>query len=203
MPKKVIAVDIDDVLSNFAQELIALSNQKWGTNLTLDDYTEHWGEMWKVDDEIVKKRSDELHDAELAFKLKHSSDARPILKKLSKKYRLVLVTSRRQVITQETKVWIDKFFKDIFEDLHFTGFYDTKNHASVQIQSTKVEILKQVGADYLIDDQPKHCFAAARTGIKALLFGVYPWNQNIKELPKGVIRVKNWQEVLEYFNESR
>lgn len=199
MLRQTIAVDIDDVLSNFAQELIDISNKKWGTNLTLDDYTEHWGEMWKVDEKTVKKRSDELHSGSLALSLKHVPDARPVLKKLSRNYNLVLVTSRRRLITEETKIWIDKFFKEVFDDLHFTGFYDTKEHASLQIQGTKVEILKQINANYLIDDQPKHCLAAAKAGVVSVLYGEYPWNENVT-LTKNMVRAKNWQEVLEYFD---
>jgi len=39
--KPIIAVDIDDVLANLAQEIVDFSNKNWGTNLTIDDYNEH------------------------------------------------------------------------------------------------------------------------------------------------------------------
>lgn len=51
-----------------------------------------------------------------------------------------------------------------------------------------------------IDDQLKHCQAAASLGIKAVLLGDYPWNRTEK-LPSGVTRCKDWPAVLEYFNE--
>ena len=38
---------------------------------------------------------------------------------------------------------------------------------------TKGMLAKEIKADYLIDDQLKHCSAAAELGIPALLFGVY------------------------------
>jgi 5'(3')-deoxyribonucleotidase len=197
--KPVIAVDIDDVLSNLAQKIVDFSNQKWGTNLTIDDYEEHWGEMWNVDDATTKQRSNEIHAAGLGHKLTHKPEAVPVLRKLAKKYSLVLVTSRRKLITRETKEWIDKFFNGIFTDIHHTGIYDSAHHADIQVQQTKTDILKDVGALYLIDDQPKHCLAAAEAGITALLFGDYPWSRDVK-LPEGVIRAENWQKVLEYFN---
>jgi hypothetical protein len=52
-----------------------------------------------------------------------------------------------------------------------------------------------------IDDQPKHCVAAADIGIKALLFGEYSWNRT-DTLPVGVARVKDWVAVLQYFDEQ-
>ena len=199
MPKPIIAVDIDDVLSNLAQELVNFSNRTWGTNLSIGDYNEHWGEMWKVDDLEIKRRSAEIHGSDLTSNLTHNPDAKPVLKTLAKKYNLVLATSRRRLITQETKDWIDRYFNNIFSGVHFSGVFDNNKHASIQVQLTKTEILKQIGAHYLIDDQPKHCFAAAEAGITALLFGDYKWNRNVK-LEKNMVRVKNWQEVLEYFN---
>ena len=68
-----------------------------------------------------------------------------------------------------------------------------------RLKATKADIVKQIGADYLIDDQPKHCFAAAEAGITSLLFGDYRWNRNVK-LPEGVVKVRTWHEVLEYFD---
>lgn len=197
--KPIIAVDIDDVLSNLAQELINYSNRTWGTNLTVEDYNEHWGDMWKVDDAEVKRRSDQLHNGALAAKLKHDQDARPVLDKLVKEYTLVLATSRRRRITRETAEWIDKYFPGIFSEIHYSGIFDTKDHADLQVQLTKADILRKIGAAYLIDDQPKHCLAATKVGVKAILFGDYPWNRRTKPKP-GMIRAKNWQEVLEYFD---
>jgi hypothetical protein len=33
-----------------------------------------------------------------------------------------------------------------------------------------------------------------------IAFGDYPWHDR-GELPEGVVRAKNWKEVLEYFDE--
>ena len=40
-----IAVDVDDVLAENAAGVVAFSNQRWGRNLTVDDYDEHWAKM--------------------------------------------------------------------------------------------------------------------------------------------------------------
>jgi hypothetical protein len=46
-----IAVDVDDVLSQSAKGFVAYSNQRWGTKPTVDDYDDHWAEMWKIERE--------------------------------------------------------------------------------------------------------------------------------------------------------
>lgn len=47
--KRTIGIDVDDVLSQSAVGFVAYSNQRWLTNLTPDDYDEHWAEMWKIE----------------------------------------------------------------------------------------------------------------------------------------------------------
>ena len=45
--RKVIAVDIDDVLADSARMFIELSNQHWGTELTVDEYDEAGPRLWR------------------------------------------------------------------------------------------------------------------------------------------------------------
>lgn len=64
------------------------------------------------------------------------------------------------------------------------------------------DVLVEIKADFVVDDQLKHCTAAVEQGIPTILFGNYRWNQ-AEELPKGVTRCKNWQEVAGYFDAAR
>jgi 5'(3')-deoxyribonucleotidase len=200
MPSKItIAIDVDDVLAANAEAFVEFSNKRWGTNLKVEDYDEHWAILWGVEennhDEIEKRALEFLKHSTPIYK--HFPDANESLKKLAEKHKLVIVTSRRMAQSQDTLEWIEKFYPGIFDEIHFAGIWD-KIHDD-RIKVTKAEFCRQVGADYLIDDQLKHCIAAADAGIKGLLFGDYSWNQ-ADELPKDVTRVANWQEVLEYFD---
>ncbi len=200
MKKPTIAVDIDDVLAANAEAFIDFTNKRWGTNLTPRDYTEHWIEVWQVDHEEEMRRIDAVHKAMIFKDYRHFPEAIPILKQLSEKYDLVVLTARQKVISRDTLDWIERYYKGIFSDVHFAGIWDGMNRDShVRIKYTKGRVAKEIGADYLIDDQTKHCLAAAEAGIEALLFGNYPWNQ-LKKLPNKVKRVNDWQAVLEYFN---
>lgn len=196
MKKQVIAVDIDDVLSTHANDFIKFSNERWGTNLSVDDYDENWEMMWGVTHAELIERSDVFHASGLVGAYGHRAEAIETLRKLKRTYKLVVVTSRRRVIMEETARWVNSYFKNIFDEIHYAGMWD--DHAVDAHKLTKAEICQQIGADYLIDDQLKHCIAAAGAGIKALLFGEYSWNKN-NNLPDGVVRVQTWQEVEDYF----
>lgn len=202
MGKQTIAVDIDDVLAANAEGMIAFSNKQWGTHLTIDDFSEHWGEMWKMADDIkaTEKRAEEFFASDPFSSFRHFPDALPVLKELQKNYRLILVTSRRKRFLRETTDWIDRFFPDIFEETHYAGIWDDPKEG--RHEATKADLCQRLGVDYLVDDQLKHCVAAAQCGIPALLFGNYRWNRTDKLL-QNVSKVKDWRAVKEYFDAAR
>jgi uncharacterized HAD superfamily protein len=195
--KQVIAVDIDDVLAAEAEFIIAYGNKQWGHTLTLEDYQENWSDMWGVDMEEMERRAAQLHLPGVQTSYRLIEGGHEVLKKLKERYELIILTSRRGVLKVETLEWINRVFADVFSGIHFTGFYDTTRTDRHLL--TKGELAKQVGADFLIDDQPKHCFAAAEAGVKSLLFGDYAFSRHL-ELPPGVSRCKDWAEVLDYFD---
>jgi FMN phosphatase YigB (HAD superfamily) len=200
MPRKTIAVDIDDVLSKSAEGFIAFSNQRWGLKLKPEDYQEEWAVVWGVPLEEAVKRAEEFHAAGVVGKYEPHEAALPALKKLAKRYNLVAVTSRRSVLKPETDAWMDRHFPGIFQSLHYAGIWDSSTTKNVlhKLNSTKAELLRELGADYLIDDQAKHCLGAAKAGITALLFG--PNNHDSGQLPPKVMRARHWDEVMEFFD---
>lgn len=86
----------------------------------------------------------------------------------------------------------------IFSGIHFVGMWDS-NNVNDALKMTKTEVCRQIGADYLVDDQIKHCVSAAEAGIQTLLFGDYAWNK-LDTIPANLTKVKDWQEVKAYFD---
>lgn len=198
--KKTIAIDIDDVIAANAKGFIAWSNKTFGTNLT--DYDEHWQQLWQANMDEHQQRVKRFYSDKVLGSYEHFDEAVSILKELKKDYLLVITTSRARVKNTDaiTKNWLDKYFPDLFDDIHYAGIWDEVTENSIKM--TKAKLCEQVEASYLIDDQLKHCYAAAEAGIKALLFGDYSWNKAAK-LPRNVHRVKNWQEVKEFFENEK
>jgi 5'(3')-deoxyribonucleotidase len=197
MKKQTIAVDIDDVLADNAGGFIAFSTQRWGTHLSPEDYDERFAAMWEIDEHEAERRAVEFHGSGVIGRYRHDPGASPVLRELSKNYRLIVITSRRKQVAQESLAWLDRYYAGIFSDVHFAGMWDKAD--PLAHQATKAELSRELGADYLIDDQPKHCIGAAEAGLTALLFGDYKWNRHA-DVPTGVVRVKDWLAVEEYFH---
>lgn len=197
MKKPIIAVDIDDVLSHTAKEIIAYGNRLWGHEHTLEDFTEDLAELWQIDPHEVELRWQSYIDTGIIQQYDVIPEAADALRKLRGRFQLIAVTSRRPEIIGITEEWLDA---------NYPGIIDKVISAKVVFNNTfhpynvsKPKILQQIGAEYLIDDQPKHCKGAAEAGVQAVLFGGYPWNRDV-ELLEGVVRCDTWQAVLEYFD---
>lgn len=198
--KPTIAVDIDDVLADNAKAFVEFSNKRWGTHLTIEDYSDHWGEMWRIDHAEVERRAVEFHLSGSIGEYEHNIYAKPVLLGLAENYRLIIITARRQVVVKETEAWLDTYFKDVFDKVIYAGFYDNER---LGFHLTKAELCHSEGVNFLIDDQLKHCLGAAEIGVQALLFGNYGWNRTDTPLPSGVRRVVDWQAVKEFFDAER
>jgi 5'(3')-deoxyribonucleotidase len=198
-----IAVDIDDVLAANAAGFAAYSKRRWGVEMTAADYDEDWPKAWGVSMEVGRQWADEYHNSEAFREYASIEHALPVLRDLKQHYRLIIVTSRRKTLQPDTLEWIDEHFPGIFEEIHFAGIWDDYDDARKALQVTKSDICKELGADYLIDDQVKHCKAAAEAGIDSLLFGDYRWNATDGVLPDNVARVTDWPQVREYFDGRR
>jgi 5'(3')-deoxyribonucleotidase len=196
--RKTIAIDIDDVLADNASGFVEFSNQRWGTNLTPDQYDEHWAKIWKVDNEETERRANIFHESGVLKVYHHDDSALSVLRRLSQDFRLLVITSRRLQTKGDTVAWIHQHYPGIFTDeaIHFAGIWDKVNDQSIAL--TKASLVDALGVDYLIDDQLKHCLAVAATGKRALLFGNYAWNR-AAELPGGITRVASWRAIEEYF----
>lgn len=193
-----IAVDIDDVLASSAAAWVIYSNAQWGTNLTIEDYDEDWAKMWGVDHEEAARRALQINTSGLVGTYEDFREAKAVLERLAARYRLVITSSRVEYQRADTLEWLEKRFGGVFEAIHFGGFYD--NWQPDSVKHTKAGLLQSIGADYLIDDQPKHCLAAAAVGVEALLFGEYAWSRRVDNLPTGVTRCKDWVAVGKYFD---
>lgn len=194
MRRLTIAIDCDDVLAENAAGFVAFSNERWGTSLTVENYDEHWAKMWGVDNHEVERRAQEFSESRAMRGYGHIGGALESLQRLASQHHLIIATSRRLQMRSDTLAWINEHFPDIFSSsaVYFAGIWDEVRPDSHAM--TKAEMVGQINADVLIDDQLKHCLAVAESGRHALLFGDYSWNQH-DGLPDRVSRCINWLEV--------
>lgn len=197
MKKPVIAVDIDEVLAQHNASLVRFHNERYGTSHTLEDYiSDYWSEVWKIDKVETERRAVEFHETGAHGNLEVVDGALESLKHLQQRFHLVAVTVRRKSTVESTYQWLDMYFPEIFSDVRFIHSWDDPDTTL-----TKADVCDELGAGWLIDDSVRHCRLMAETGKVGILFGNYPWNQQT-ELPEGVVRLKDWGEVKEYFDAS-
>lgn len=191
-----IAVDIDDVLADYAEAFIATSNRLFGTAIDRASYTEDWYSLWNVPDEEVKARREAMFATDMHEVIAPKNGALTALNKLESSYRLIIITSRHQAVRTATLEWINAHYPVIAEaDINFSGVWDD-GHRDAALR-TKGDIAASLGVDFLIDDQPKHCNAVAERGIQALLFGP---QHDVSKIHDKVVPVADWNEVVGFFN---
>jgi hypothetical protein len=134
----------------------------------------------------------EFHHSDYFDKIRPLAGAREALLRLKEKYELHVVTSRQQDIEPQTRRFVEKFFPDTFEDLHF-GNHFGRTGAHVP----KPEMCARIGAVALVDDSSTYCAECAAHGIRAILFGTYAWNSPTPPESSPLIqRARNWDDVL-------
>lgn len=197
---KRIAWDIDDVLADNAGGFAEFCNTTWGLSMKPEDFSEDWCAMWGVDLEEVNRRSRIFHGSDVPLHYAPLVGAHDVVAALAEHNTNLVVTSRREALRAHTATWLDQHFSGLFASVHHSGIFDQETDTDHLL--TKADVLVQISADFIVDDQPKHCFAAAERGIQAILYGNYNWNQ-VKLLPKGVVRCETPEALKEYFNVTR
>lgn len=197
MTKPIIAIDVDEVLADYASEFVLMSNKHWGTNFKPEDYHEDWLTLWGVDMNEAVARGQVMLEDRMHERLKHDDEAVTALNKLAERFTLKILTARNLKAKDITLEWLGRHYPMFApEDVNFAGIWDNPRPDAASL--TKGDVAKSLGVDYIIDDQLKHVLAADERGIKALLFGDYTWNKS-DSLPASITRVHNWKAVLEFF----
>lgn len=200
MAKKLkIAFDMDDVIADSSESWRVEINKRTGGSLQPEhfqvpgDYDNYYVSLWakhgisdkfSMDDLDNQMKTDQSH-------IKAHNQSLEVLTKLAKKFELIIVTARDSDKEKASKKWLDIQFPGLFKAVIITE-YDGERPLK-----NKGEICKEIGADWLVDDNPGHCLDAVDNGVEAILFGEYGWHH---KAPDHLVRCKDWPAVLEYFN---
>ncbi|MCE0481837.1 hypothetical protein HAX54_039926 [Datura stramonium] len=194
--KIVVAVDVDEVLGNFVSALNEFVADRYSSYHSVSEYHVYeFFKIWKCSRDEADIRVHEFFKTSY-FKtgIRPIPGARQTLQKLSRFCNLSIVTSRQNAIKDHTIEWIERHYPGLFQDIHFG------NHFALNGQSiAKSDICRSLGANVLIDDNPRYAIECAEVGIKVLLFDYensYPWSKS--ESLNGhpmVKKVHNWGEV--------
>ncbi|KZV69484.1 hypothetical protein PENSPDRAFT_580804 [Peniophora sp. CONT] len=184
-----IAVDMDDVLSQTTQCVADWHNINYGTNMDLSTFyyamwykCPGWGSV-----------SDTLHKVKTFYAQDQLKDALPVegahagLRSLTRLgYRPVIVTAR--IFRDEyssTRNWLNSHFGSVFSTVIFSkqpedcAIVDDETKCTyISSTKSKAEICSALNAVALIDDSLETALACNENAeFQVLLFGQYEWNK--------------------------
>ena len=191
----IIAIDLDDILAESLKSFIDFHNKNYKTKLKTGDFKSFYlQEIIYIDRKEELKRVRLFDDSRHFDEIPPLEGAREVVKELSKKNKLVIVTSRPQKQEKRTREWTLKYFPEIKEIFFIRKDYHRHS-------KTKAEVCKEIGASFLIEDKLDYAEECAKQGIKVLLLD-YPWNRK-NNLSRLITRVSSWKDIREKIETSK
>jgi FMN phosphatase YigB (HAD superfamily) len=197
--KKLIAVDIDEVLSPFHELFLAHHNATYGTSYEYPDAQNRYflEEFTGESSDIVEAK---LHDFVNSSTFQNNQPLPAAVESIAKLkdlgYEFVVITARPPFYKQTTHDFMAHHFPDIFLGVHTIPHYAG---SALTPAAGKLALCQELGAEYLVDDNLVTVATVAEAGMHGIVFGEYHWNR-AELLPSGVTRCKDWAAVLEYFD---
>lgn len=195
-PQLTVAVDIDEVLGSFLIALNTFIAEQYFREHNISEFHVYdFTKVWRC------SRAEADLRVHAFFKSRHfDKGILPIpgayqsLLQIASYCELYVVTSRQNIIKEETLAWIERHYSGIFREVHFGNHFALEGEAR-----TKSEICRGLGAQVLIDDNPAYAMDCAKNGIEVLLFDLnnsYPWSKTWEGPDHPLItRVDNWEKV--------
>jgi len=189
--KKIIGVDLDDVLLDCRLALCEFHNARYDNFLTKEEFCQHYNleELWKCSTEEAIKRVVEFYNSEEHLNALPIIGASEAIKELSQNNSLFIVTVKPEYLRDSTHKWLVKNNLDFFDGVYFTNKYLGDN-----VKKTKGKVCDELRVEVFIDDALSNAIDVRKEGRDVLLFDS-PWNQG--ELPINTKRVYSWREILE------
>ena len=184
----IIAIDLDDILASTLERFIQFHNEKFSTNLTINDFTSY--ELQNIEGISNKEEAKRL---KLFDNSKYFDTISPLkgsqtsISQLSKNHDIIVITARTRSVAKKTTAWIKKNFPEIKRVVFISEGY--KHYCKM-----KSEVCKKVGAEVIIEDKKVFVEDCVSAGIKVFMFN-YPWNKEIEDHPL-IVRVNSWEEVV-------
>lgn len=182
---KKIAIDLDDVLSDFSAAFNDYIKKNHGIEYSRDEIT-----TYPLPDRIKDIRFDNFYTSQEYNEPLPIKFAQEAVEILGNNYELIIISIRPDSVIDIVTAWLDTHFKDAFQHVHLIGLL-TKSSGE---KMTKGELAKELGVSIFIEDSKKNAQDISSHGIPVILLDC-PWNQG--ELPNNVTRVFSWQEAIE------
>ncbi|MCI0532606.1 hypothetical protein L0Y49_00110 [bacterium] len=190
MQKKIVGIDIDDVLFDFNTGLCEYHNDLYGTTLRREDIIDYDLEnLWGCSANEVAQRIEDFYRSTYHQRLNPLDGAVHAVKTLEALCDISVITARPTIALHITMELIESLFPRFSGGVHFLR----RVHGPESRRETKGDICERLGVQIFCDDAIRHAASVCAKGIPVLLFDS-PWNQG--ETPAGAVRVYGWKDAL-------
>lgn len=187
IPPSELAFDIDGVVADTMTVFVRLARERYALNhLTKEDLgCYNLYECLDIDREVIDDLICLTLNDENTLRIPPMSGAPDVLTELSRSGPLRFVTAR---------IWPES----IIEWLHMIlPEVDSKR---IRVSATgspeaKLDILKNMGIRYFVEDRIETCTLLAQQGIQPILFD-QPWNRI--PVPAGIHRIESWRQLRQW-----
>ncbi len=187
--KKRYGFDLDDVILNFMESFREFHNENYGTEHAFEEYTDFYLEnILGCSKEEIVKRVDIFYNSHEHKNAEPIHGAIEVLKKLSEKYELIIITAKPEELREQTIFWLNTHLPNIFSDIVFTNHFQGEG-----LKRNKGDVCLELGIEAFVDDAIHNAESVASVGIPVLLLDT-PWNKKFKET-ELIKRVQNWEEI--------
>jgi len=184
-----IGIDLDDVVFDFISLVLKKYKEIFEKEILFEEVSSfYFSRVFNLSQEKVDLFFKKILIKESVENLELCEFAKEIILELSKNNKIFFITSRVHA-KDGTLESLNKNFSEINFELIFSSNPYHKNEGK-----SKGEICKELGINFMIEDDIKHCEECIQKGIKVFLLDK-PWNQKYLE-NEDIIRVKNWNEIL-------
>ncbi len=182
--KKTISFDLDDTLIDAVEAFVPWSNKKYGTKYKFNE----------IDDGDVQgstlKQWIDFFDSVAGMKIKPKKEVKDAINRLSKEYRLIVVSARDPGMHTAAKRWIVKNFPGNFKKILFIKGRNWKK--------SKADICINEGAIMHFDDNPRHISDCLSKEVNATIVN-RPWNLKFKTSAPRINNI-NYRDIIKIIN---
>jgi len=173
-----IGIDIDNVIADFARAFLPRLAKH--CKCSFEDVVSYdFHKNFDISDRKFKRLWNKIEKDKIYNELALIKGAHNALSKLSKKNKIILITSRKKRFYRQTLKWLKKH-KLPFAKLEVVG-------------STKEKIDKMSRCELVLEDDLEVARMIESKGVQVVLFN-YPWNK----IGRKIKRVNNWQQAIKF-----
>lgn len=185
-------IDLDESAIDFINPFLSFLRRKHGININYNNLRTYnlWENGIGRNREEAVRLVDEFYSSSEFDSVGFIDGARENIIKLAEERRIYFITSRPLKTKEKTAQFIQRNLAETGAEVYHSGDFHSENGR------TKAEICRSLRIDEMVEDNLEYARQCSRYVGRVFLLN-RPWNQENANLNGKILRVENWQEILE------